>query len=100
MEIEYTKKNIQGILERLYHFEKVKESGNVNAIVVLVDLEEALKKVKFTELQKRIFHYIYILQYTPDETAKKIGISRPNIYEYQDLMINKIYKVINGEGAK
>lgn len=97
---EYTKSNIQKILERLPHFEKVKENGNVDAIIILVDIEQAIKKCKLSDKQKFIYHYHFVLQYTLDEISKLMNVSRPAIIKQKKSIVNKIYMVINGGGRE
>lgn len=97
-QLEYRKSSIRGMLLHIYHFEKLKERGNTDAIIALVDLEQAVKKCDFTDCQKQIYYYRYILQYTPDEVAKRLRMSRQNVVQHEDRIVNKIFAAINGGG--
>lgn len=96
-QVEYRKSSIRGMLENIYHFEKLKERGNTDAIIALVDLEQAVNNCNFTDCQKQVYHNRYILQYTPDETAKRLRMSRQNVVQHECRIVNKIFAAINGE---
>lgn len=96
-QLEYSKTSIRRMLEHIYHFEKVKESGNTDAIIMLVDLEQAVKECEFTDCPKQVFHFRYILQYNPDEVAKLMNMSRQNVLQHEERIVNKIHSAINGE---
>ncbi len=92
VEIEYTKKSVQKILERISVFQKGKESGNYDAVVILVDILESVKKCNFTDQQKRVFKLRFLLEYTQQEVGQELGIGRDAVADHIEAIINKVTK--------
>ena len=97
IEIEYTKKYVQRVLERLYYFKKVAENGNTDAIVIVTDILEAAKRCDFTDSQKRVFKLRYLLEYTQAEIAEEMGISHQGVDKHLGFIVNKVFNIVNGE---
>lgn len=94
--VEYSRKSVQNILGRFHHFNKLGESGNYEAVDILVDLKLAVKGCGLTQKQKEIFFYRYLLEYTQVEIEEVVGLSRRAVRDHLDLILEKVYKQING----
>jgi RNA polymerase sigma factor (sigma-70 family) len=96
MDINYTKKSVQSILERFYRFQSLKEKGNVDAIITMIDIIEAIKKCEFTERQKQVFFYHFLREYTLEEVAEKLQITKQSVQEHKERTVTKVYKALVG----
>lgn len=94
-EIEYTKESVQNILEHFFHFLHSMENGNTDAVVLIVDVKEATKKANLTDQQKRVYYYRFLQEYTEKEVAEKMGLTQQAVSCHIDLIVTKIYKVLN-----
>ena len=95
IEIEYSLKSVRRILEHFYHFKKVMENGNTDAIILVVDIKLATKKANLTAQQKKIYYYRFLLEYTQEEVAEVVGITQQAVSSHIDLIVTKIYKILN-----
>ena len=95
-EIEYTKESVQNILEHFFHFQNSMYAGNTDAVVLITDIKEATKKAKLTEQQKRVYYCRFLQEYTQDETAEVLGISQQAVSKHIELIVLKLYRILNG----
>lgn len=100
MDFEYTTRNVQGILSRLNQLKALRERGNVDAIVTVIDIEDALKKTDLSMRQQQVFELHYKQEFSVKETAAKMGISEPTIVEYKKEIAKKVCKILNGGSKK
>ena len=95
-EVDYTKANVQNILEHFTQFQQNAEQGNTDAVVLIVDIKEATKKAKLTDQQKKVYFYRFLREYTQDEVAEIMDISQQAISKHVELIVLKIYRELNG----
>lgn len=98
MDINYTAKSVQGILGRLSQLEALRERGNVDAIVTLLDIKEAIRTTAFTARQSQILDLHFLKEYTVKETAAKLQISEPTVVEHKKEIAKRVYNSLT-EGA-
>jgi DNA-directed RNA polymerase specialized sigma24 family protein len=96
-EIEYTPAIVRRLLDKLHYFTKLKESGNEDAIVFLIDLKTAMSKSKLTDKQKEVFQYRYVWAYTVDETAKLLRVGGNTVIFHEKAIASKLSKILNDE---
>jgi DNA-directed RNA polymerase specialized sigma24 family protein len=99
-EIEYTKNSVQNILEHFFHFFHAMECGNMDALVLIVDMKAAAKKAKLTDQQKKVFFYRFLLDYTQEEIAEVMGITHQAVSCHIEAIINKMLRALNGGDQK
>ena len=97
IEVEYSKKSVQKILERISLFDGAKESGNYDAVVILTDVFQAVKKCRLTDQQKRVFKLRFLLEYTQEEVARVLNIAQQSVDDHIGAIVNKVTKQLNGE---
>jgi RNA polymerase sigma factor (sigma-70 family) len=97
VEIEYTSKSVQNILEHFFHFQHSAENGNMDALILIADMKVATKKVKLTEQQKRVYYCRFLREYTVEEVAEVMCISHQAVSRLIERIVAKIVKVLNGE---
>jgi len=100
VEIEYTKKSVQNILEHFFHFSHSAENGNTDALILITDMKEATKKAKLTEQQKRVYYCRFLHEYTQEEVAEVMGITHQAVSYHVEAIVTKVLRVLNGEEAK
>jgi DNA-directed RNA polymerase specialized sigma subunit len=96
MDFEYTQKSVQGILERYRQLQALRDRGNVDAIITLLDINYALKTIKFSMRQKQVLKLHYLSEYTVKETATKLRISEPTVVEYKKEIAKKVCSTLMG----
>lgn len=96
VEIEYSPKSVQNILEYFFYFSNAIERGNMDAVVLISDMKVATKKANLTEQQKKVYFYRFLQEYTQAEVAEKFGMTHQGVNKHIDLIVKKVCNSLNG----
>lgn len=96
MNFDYTQRSVQGILSCFNKLKVLRERGNVDAIITVIDIEEALKKTSLSMRQQQVLKLHYQMEFSVKETAAQLGISGPTVVEYKKEIAKKVCNALNG----
>lgn len=85
------------LLLRQVHTIQVKQfDGDYGAVVMLTDLETAIKYAKLTDKQKRVLRLVYTADLTQAEAGRYLGISQQAVDVAINGGVRKIAKIYEG----
>ncbi|SET42157.1 Sigma-70, region 4 [Oceanobacillus limi] len=67
--------------------------GDTDAIVILADLAHAIDKARLTWRQKSALHYVFIEDWTQEQTGEALGIAQKNVSTLIDRALLNIAEV-------
>lgn len=94
--IEYTRRSVQKILERFHYFSRLAQGGNYEALILITDIKQAVKKSNLTERQKQIFYYRFLLQCLEEEIAYELNLKQNTINQHIGFIITKVHRRLAG----
>lgn len=67
-----------------------RKESDFDALIVLMDFEQALVEAKLTTKQKEALFLVFIAKLTQEEAAEEVGITQPSLNERLDSAINRV----------
>jgi DNA-directed RNA polymerase specialized sigma subunit len=81
---------ILAFLESKNDLKDKKGRGDIDALIILIDYEDAIIKAKLSGREKETLKHLYDFEYTEREAAELMGVSRKALRSYKDRAIKKI----------
>ena len=102
----YALDNPSGVRLLLSEYHALQErqyQGDVDAIILLADLETAISTAGLTDRQRQALNLVYVEDLTQAKAGEAMGISRISVLEHVEDAVNKISEVYfywagHGEG--
>lgn len=70
-----TPEGVMHFLERIHEIHELARNGNIEASLILIDIEEAMHSARLSYRERDILFYLYEKQLTQKEVARLLGIS-------------------------
>lgn len=91
---EFPLQQPKGIYEFFNHYAEIKaaayDRGDMDALSMLIDFNQALRHVKFTARQEEAIYFVFILGLSQQEAGSEMGVTQQAVQRFLFLATSKL----------
>ena len=93
-------RHIKYLLGQVHIFQMQQYQGDYGAVVILTDLETAIKSAMLTNKQREALRLVYVIDLTQGEAAIRLGVSQQAVDMAVNAGVRKIAHIYKGWAGK